>query len=391
MIDCQKHLFELPEYISYINCAYMSPLLKTAAEAGQRAVAQKLRPYEIGASDFFDPVTQLRKTFAQLIQAPDYQSIAVIPSASYGLATVAHNLNLKPSDNFVVLEEQFPSNVYTWMKLANKTGAEMRTIKAPKGNNRTQNWNEKVLDAIDENTAFVSLCHCHWADGTLFDLKAIREKTHKNNTLLIIDGTQSVGALDFFISEFQPDALICAGYKWLMGPYSTGLAYYGPAFENGDPIEDNWIHRLNSENFAGLVDYEPNYQPGASRYSVGEVSNFMLLPILQEGLNQLLKWNQTDIQNYCKHISKNTLNQLLEMGCHLESEDQRAHHLFGIRLSEAFDLGALKKKFSENNVYVSFRGNAIRLSPHLYNTEKDFEKLLNCFQAVWKGKSHFIG
>ncbi|NBC06158.1 MAG: aminotransferase class V-fold PLP-dependent enzyme, partial [Bacteroidetes bacterium] len=86
-------------------------------------------------------------------------------------------------------------------------------------------WNEAILDAIDERTALVSLAHVHWADGTLFDLPAIRQRATEAGALLVIDGTQSVGALPFDIQEIQPDALICAAYKWLMGPYTTGLAY----------------------------------------------------------------------------------------------------------------------------------------------------------------------
>ena len=107
------------------------------------------------------------------------------------------------------------------------------------------------------------MSHIHWADGTLFDLKAIRQRTRDVGALLIIDGTQSIGALPFDIQEIQPDALICAGYKWLMGPYSLGLAYLGEFFDEGIPIEENWKNRHNSHHFARLVNYEDKYQPHA--------------------------------------------------------------------------------------------------------------------------------
>ena len=83
----------------------------------------------------------------------------------------------------------------------------------------------------------------HWADGTIFDMKKIRKKTSENNALLIIDGTQSIGSMPFNLNEIQPDALVCAGYKWLMGPYGSGLAYYGKYFDDGKPIEESWINR----------------------------------------------------------------------------------------------------------------------------------------------------
>ena len=116
----------------------------------------------------------------------------------------------------------------------------------------------------------VSIGHVHWSDGTLFHLEKIRAKLDKTGGLLVIDGTQSVGALPFSISKIRPDALICAGYKWLMGPYSLGLAYYGPAFDNGMPVEENWINRHNSEDFTGLIGYQDTYREMSLRYEVGE-------------------------------------------------------------------------------------------------------------------------
>jgi selenocysteine lyase/cysteine desulfurase len=122
--------------------------------------------------------------------------------------------------------------------------------------------------------------HIHWADGTLFDLVAIRKKAHSLGAKLIIDGTQSVGALPFSVQEIQPDALICAGYKWLMGPYSIGMAYYADSFNDGQPLEYNWINRLNSEDYSQLVNYQDSYKPKADKYSVGESSNFNLPPVV---------------------------------------------------------------------------------------------------------------
>ena len=90
---------------------------------------------------------------------------------------------------------------------------------------------------------------------------ALRQRTHEVGAQLVIDGTQSVGALPINVQELQPDALICAGYKWLMGPYSIALAYYGPYFDQGEPLEEGWINRYGSEDFTNLVQYQDRYQP----------------------------------------------------------------------------------------------------------------------------------
>ena len=182
---------------------------------------------------------------------------------------------------------------------------------------------------------------------------------------------------------FDVDALICGGYKWLLGPYSLGLAYFNHKFDGGEPLEENWVARKDSDNFAKLVDYEPNYKPFAHRYSVGESSNFALLPMLIESIQQLNSWGQDNIQSYCKSISTKAIQQISEMGGSIESSEFRGTHLFGVRLGSAFEIDVLQKAFKKNNVFVSQRGNAIRIAPHVYNTEGDFEKLVNCFEEAW--------
>ncbi|MCB0562939.1 MAG: aminotransferase class V-fold PLP-dependent enzyme [Phaeodactylibacter sp.] len=382
MLHNQKHLFSIPDDIAYLNCAYMSPLLKSVEQAGYKAVQRKSWPYEIEIPDFFEPVQQLKQAFAQLVNAGSPNRIAVIPSASYGLATAARNLKLGAGDNIVLVEEQFPSNVYTWQRLAAEKGAELRFVPAPADLPRCQRWNERILAAIDERTALVTLGHVHWADGTLFDLKSIRRRATEVGARLVVDGTQSVGALPFDVQEIKPDALICAGYKWLMGPYSLGLAYFGPAFDDGIPIEENWINRLHSEDFRNLVNYQPAYQPLAGRYSVGEQSNFILAPMQLRALQQLLEWGVPNIQAYCRELMCEPLQQLAELGCQVEPEAYRAHHLVGVRLPERMDMEHLKKAFQEQKVYVSMRGSAVRISCHLYNNERGLEKLVACFKPA---------
>lgn len=383
-MQCQKHLFQLENDVSYLNCAYMSPQLRRVEAAGHGWVSRKNRPYEIHPEDFFTQVEQVKQLFAELVQVQDPERIALIPSVSYGMATVARNMTIKSGQRIVVAGEQFPSNYYPWQRLAEAQGAEMVEVAAPPSKRRGAAWNEALLTAIDERTALVALSHCHWADGTVFDLEDIRKKSREVGALLVIDATQSVGALPFDVSRFQPDALICAGYKWLLGPYSTGLAYYGPAFDGGVPIEENWINRYNSQDFQHLVQYQQEYQPGAGRYSVGEQSNFILVPMLAEALSQLLEWEVPHIQQYCRALSAGPLERLQAMGAQVEEPKYRSGHLFGIRLQGQFDIAGLRNQFERERVYVSLRGDAIRIAPHVYNDARDFERLLRCFEAARK-------
>ena len=168
----------------------------------------------------------------------------------------------------------------------------------------------------------------------------------------------------------------------MLGPYSLGLAYYSDYFNDGEPIENNWINRYKSEDFSKLVNYESRYQPKAGRYNMGEYSNFTLTPMLINSLEQLQQWNPAQIQQYCHQISKNAIEKLRNLGCFIEEDAYRAKHLFGVYLPKHMDLDKLKASFKANNVYVSFRGSAIRVSCNVYNTEGDFDKLVACFENI---------
>ena len=380
MLTHQKHLFSLDENITYINGAYMSPQLKTVEEAGLKAIVRKNQPTSITQTDFFTDRKRLKQKFAQLIEAPDYQNCAIIPSVSYGIATVAKNIHLSEGDEILIVDEQFPSNVYAWREIIKTSKAIIRIVNAPEiKENRGSVWNEAILDAISPKTKVVAMGHIHWADGTLFDLVSIRAKATAVGAKLIIDGTQSVGALPFSVKEIQPDALICGGYKWLMGPYAIGMAYYADTFNDGNPLEYNWMNRKNSEDFSQLINYQDEYQPKADKYCVGESSNFILVPMQIAAIDQLLEWGQDAIQEYTDHISAKAIGALRSKGCFIEEDAYRSKHLFGIYPQETMDMEVLKERFRESGISVGIRGKAIRVAPHLYNTEADFEKLVSCF------------
>ena len=374
---CQKTKFILSKKVTYLNCAYMSPMLKKVEKAGVKGIKQKRKPYHITPVDFFKTSDLVKKRFSSIIDCKNHNRIAIIPSASYGLANVVNNISIKEKDEIILLDEQFPSNVYPWLNLKERSKAKLVFIKRPDTLiDSGKKWNEEILAAITNKTKVVAIGNIHWACGTLFDLIAIRKKTAEVGALLIIDGTQSIGALPLSIEKIQPDALICAGYKWLMGPYSIGVAYYGNYFDKGIPIEDNWINRRGSENFSGLINYSDKYGELASRYNVGEQSNFILLPMLLAGLNQIESWGVKNIQDYCKNLISEEIKKVNQKKYWIEKENYRANHLFGIKQLD--NKVNLIEKLKSKKISVSIRGDKIRVSPHVYNDKREIKKLFEC-------------
>jgi len=372
-----KGIFRLAPGETFLNCAYMSPLAAAVAEAGMTAVARKQEPYRIPTTEFFGPPDELRKAFARLCSIADASSVSIIPSVSYGMATVAKNFSPRAGTRIIVAGGQFPSNVYPWMEVTKFTGAQLHIVEPPEVRmDRGRIWNERILESITTDTAMVAIGHVHWADGTRFDLEAIRKRTRDVGALLIVDGTQSVGAMAFDVSRIQPDAIICAGYKWLMGPYAIGLAYYGDRFADGMPLEQNWVNRFDSENFAGLTDYQDRYQPGMRRYDMGEKSNFILVPMMLEALRLVQALTPEAVQLHDAAITEKALDILKEQGWWVEDPANRGAHLFGLLPPEGRSSMEWKEKLIAARIHVSFRGPFIRVSPHMYNSEEEMMKLV---------------
>lgn len=369
MIPNQKHLFNIPEDITYLNCAYLSPQLRSVTAAGHKSVSSKENPWLLTPPDFFTLTEQTRSLFAELIEART-DDIAFIPAVSYGVAVAAINVKVEKNQVVVVLEDQFPSNVYPWRELAKEKGAELKTVARPEDDD----WTETLLNHIDENTAVVAVANCHWTDGGIIDLVKLGQRCREIKAALVIDATQSLGALPFSVSEVQPDFVIAASYKWLLGPYSLGYMYVKPDYHDGVPLEQNWINRKHSENFAGLVNYRDDFQTGARRFDVGERSNFALMPMAFAALKQIWDWQVPEIASKLSTMTAEIAHRATALGLNVAPPHLRAGHLLGIRFPEGVPAD-LVEQLSHNQIYVSVRGNSIRISPHLYNTEHDIDKL----------------
>ena len=375
MIPSQRHLFDLPEDVAYLNCAYMAPLMHSVVEAGIRGARRKARPWEITAPDFFSDGAHARGLFARIVNARA-EDVAIVPAASYGMAVAARNLPLGAGQTVLVLADQFPSNLYPWRAAAARAGAEVVTVDASDGD-----LTAAVLAAIDERTAIAALPHCRWTDGALLDLEAIGECLRAAGAALALDLTQSAGALPIDVARVRPAFAASACYKWLMGPYTLGFLYVHPDYHGGEPLEYGWSPRAGSEDFARLVDYRDEYESGARRYDMGEPANFHLMPMAIAGLEQVLDWG---VENVASTLSARTAaiaERARTIGLGSLPAALRAGHFLGLQFAGKAPRG-LPETLARENVYVSVRGSSVRVTPHLYNTDADVDRLFAGLERV---------
>src|SRR6266446_5200764 len=379
MIPCQRHLFDIPDDVAYLNCAYMSPLMKPALEAGTAGLARKAHPWELTPDKFFTGADEFRATAAQLLDC-SADCVAILPSASYGIATAARNLPVKKGQSILVLEEQFPSNYYPWQRRAEETGASLKIVPWPENHD----WTAAVLDSLTSDVAIAALPNVQWTSGGRLDLVRIGEACRKLGAALVLDLTQSLGALPFNVCNVQPDFAVAASYKWLMGPYTTGLLYVAPKWHGGRPLEENWIQRANARDFASLILYTDKYDEGARRFDMGERSNFALLPAATRAIEQLLEWGVAQISETAGALNRQLAAAAAEVGFSSPPEDLRAPHYLCLR-RKAGILAELPDILARQKVFVSVRGSSVRVTPHVYNSATDGDRLIACLRQIAGG------
>jgi len=351
----------------------MSPVLKSVKEAGINALERRTRPWKLTDRDWFGDAEVLRKNAANIFQTSE-DNVAIIPSTSYGLATAAKNIDVKTGKSIVVIEDQFPSNFYVWDDLSKKLDLKIITIKKQYDKLLT----DSILEKINSETGIVAIPHCHWIDGLLIDLERISKAVKEVNAYLVLDLSQSLGVLPIDINKIDPDFAVAVGYKWMLGPYSLGYMYVSPKWHNkGEPLEYNWSTRKGSDDFSKLTAYTPEYRTGARKFDMGEFSQFNTMPMSIAALDQILKWGVENIQSSIKVLTDIISENFSNDKTYQKPLTPNAGHIIAVPIGNR-NLQSLKKKFSENKIFVSIRGSSIRISPHVYNQSSDIANLLNC-------------
>ena len=376
MIRCQRSLFSIPSDVVYLNTAYMSPLMNSVVDAINYGAKLKASPWDLTINDFFENSESARTLFANLVNV-NSKNIALVPSASYGLETAAKNLKVGSGRSVVMLENQFPSHVYPWQRLVNETGGKLIKVKEK----RDRNLTELVLEFINEQCAIVAVPNVLWTNGLMLDLISISQRCKEVGAALVLDLTQSVGAVNTDLGQIDPDFAVVAAYKWMMSPYSTGYLYVSEKHWDGEPLEGNWISRRDGKNFSNLINYTDHYEDGAVRFDMGERANFALLPGSIEALKQLHKWDVKKIEKTLRQNNSIFSDQLRSLGFVIPSDAERGPHFIGAKLPENSPKDLLEI-LAENKIYVSERGGVLRITPNVWNNPEDYQKFLTTVAAV---------
>jgi selenocysteine lyase/cysteine desulfurase len=374
-IGREREAFAVPDGVAYFNTASLAPLLRRAVDAGHEAVRQRSQPWTIETRDWFDDVERLRTLFGSVVGV-DVEGVALVPASSYGMAVAARNLAPRAAAGgaILVLADEYPSGIYTWRRLAGDTGAEIVTVRRERG----QSWTDAVLGALDglgERAGIVSVPNVHWTDGARLDLPAVARRTHEVGAALVVDASQSLGVMPLDVDEVRPDFVVSVGYKWLLGTVGRSYLWVAERHRDGRPIEENWVTRAGADDFAALVDYTDEYQPGARRFDQGARTLFETTPIAIAGLEQLGSWGVAEVEAALGRVTAAIVGRLAALGLEPSvPEAERSPHILGIAVPEAAR-GRIVPALEQAGCYAGLRGSTLRIAPHLHVTESDVDAL----------------
>jgi selenocysteine lyase/cysteine desulfurase len=328
------------------------------------------RPWTIAASDWFTDVERLRSLFASIVGTSS-DGIALVPATSYGFAVAARNLPLRRGEQVLVLAGEYPSGIYSWRTAARRADAEVLTVQPEPD----QSWTDAVLAGLSERVAIASVPHVYWTDGARLDLAAIARRCHEVGSRLVVDGSQSVGAMPLEVETLRPDFMVTVGYKWVLGPFSVSYLYVAEEHRAGEPLEESWINRAGSDDFAALVDYQDQYLPGARRYDSGQRTKFELIPMAIAALEQVVQWQVERIAATLDARNAEIARRVASLGLEVTTPQPGETHMLGVSLPADVRERAAAA-LAEANCFVALRGTSLRISPHLHTTDEDVDRLL---------------
>jgi selenocysteine lyase/cysteine desulfurase len=361
--------FAMDERIAYFNTAAVGPRLHSVSEAGKAALDRYATPWLLGTEDWFHAPERLRSAVGALIGVSG-ECLAFVPSVSYAMAAAVRNIPVPNGSTIVVLDAEFPSAYYAWSERARDVGARLRVATRAPGDSLTA----QVLACIDEQTSVVAVPACHWTDGRLVDLVAVGAAARRVGAALVVDASQALGALPLDIAAIQPDLMVAVGYKWLLGAYGFGYTYFAPKWHTGVPVEQSWLARARSDDFARLVDYTDEMRPGARRYDSGEMSQFISVAMSLAAIEQLTVWSVAGISSQLGTVTATIRGIAARHGFAAPAAAESAPHLLGISHPDGLPADTVQQ-LASRGVRVSVRGPSIRIAPHLHTSQEDLARL----------------
>jgi selenocysteine lyase/cysteine desulfurase len=375
-IDWRQEWFEF-EDATYLNLAGQSPLPRVSIRAVQAALEAKKFPHHKTDETYFEVPNRIRENIAKLIGGRP-EEIALTSGASAGVAEVAYAMKWQPGDEVITAKGEFPLQYTSWKPMEEREGLKLKIV-APRERLISA---DDLIAAMTPRTRIVSVSLVRYDDGSLLDAPRVAAACHAQGALLLLDVSQCCGAISMDVNKLGADFLVCAGYKWLLGPYGTGFFWikseHLSAVRRGPFV---WMAVQGSENFSALNFEDPKPAPNAKRWDASEWASYynFNLVAMDASVEFVLRVGPQTVAAHNRRLVDFMFERLPKDRCipasPLDAAQRGPYGCFAARSREKTT--ELYQRLRKENVIVSLREGNIRVSPYLYNTERDIDRLIS--------------
>ncbi|WP_420427779.1 aminotransferase class V-fold PLP-dependent enzyme [Algiphilus sp.] len=377
MLNVPRTLFDLPDDVIYLNAAGAGPRLHSVNDAAHESVKGSARPWAFNMQAWLERIESLRALTAATLTT-EAEALAFIPAASYGEAIAAHNVRVEAGQKILLMAGEYPSNRTIWQRTAEAASAHCVDVAPAQG----ESWTAAMLRHIDADTAVVSAVPCHWTNGAPLDLTAIGAAARHNGAALVVDASQSLGALPFDFDAIQPDFVVSAGHKWLLGALGLGWLWAAPRWRHdGKPIEETWLAREQREQFGGDSAQPPPYRPGAARFDAGGSAHPISIPMAEAAMTQLAQWSVEAVAHQLHALTQYLDERLATHGLSALITPDHVGHFTALRIPPA-QVDAAQQALSHAGIVCARRGSGLRIAPHLHTQRADIDQLVAVLHAA---------
>lgn len=370
----------------WLNTAHQGALPIAAAGAAREAIEWKLAPAELTADRFRDVPARLRAALGKLIGAPA-DDVILANSASYGLHLLANAFPWSEGDEVLVMATDFPSDILPWLTLEKRFGVTVRRL-VPGGRVVSP---DELRDAIGPRTRVFCTTWVHSFSGFAVDLEGLGTVCHERGVRFVVNASQAIGARPIDVSRAPVDALVSVGFKWLCGPYGTGFCWIRPDLR-GElvPIQAYWLAMQRQEDL-GLPVAEQKLELrndlGARGFEIFGTANFFNFVPWTVSVEHVLELGVERIQEHDQALVERFVSDLPE------PFELQSPHSGSSRSTLAFFSHRdpsrntiVYEALARAGIDIASRNQALRLSPHLYNSTEDIDRTLTALERATRAE-----
>jgi cysteine desulfurase/selenocysteine lyase len=358
---------------TYLNAASEGVMPGPAVGEAEKLASLEGSPWEIGVEHWYLIPAGIRSLLEKMIGAPP-GSVALVSGTSAGIGLAARGLPLGPGDELLMLDAQFPSNLYPWRAAAAR-GVRLRVVPRPLGTDPTR----PLLDAISAATRAVAIDWVNFVDGAVVDLAALGTICRERSIFLVVDAAQGLGALPIDVTADAIDLLAAPSHKWLLGPAGTGFVYVAPRLtELLQPWNAGWVNIAARAGFRNLLRQSGEPPPDATRFEVGSPPRLLLSP-WKAALELLAEAGQPFITGRILDLAsrlREGLEPLHTKGITVVSPPRPSPPSGILSFHSGESTTALFRRLEAEAITVVLREGVIRVSPHAYNRDADIDALV---------------